>query len=146
MLGDSDRARAIYQLAIQQNTLDMPEVLWKAYIDFEIQQEEYENARRLYHRLLQRTHHVKVRELTNSSQSSYIQYSQPFTIQFDTFQVWISFAQFELLVTENEERNSAARDIFKRANRALRTSAEKEERLMLLEAWKKFEVIKIQIK
>jgi len=60
LLGDADRARAIYQLAIQQTTLDMPEVLWKAYIDFEIQQEEYENARRLYHRLLQRTHHVKV--------------------------------------------------------------------------------------
>ena len=28
-LGESDRARAIYELAIGQPVLDMPEVLWK---------------------------------------------------------------------------------------------------------------------
>lgn len=39
----------------------MPEVLWKAYIDFEIELEEYDRTRQLYQRLLQRTHHVKVR-------------------------------------------------------------------------------------
>lgn len=61
LLGDYDRARAIYELAIAQPALDMPEVLWKAYIDFEIGQEEYDNARNLYRRLLQRTRHVKVR-------------------------------------------------------------------------------------
>lgn len=60
LLGDADRARAIYELAIAQPALDMPEVLWKSYIDFEIEQEEYENARNLYRRLLQRTRHVKV--------------------------------------------------------------------------------------
>lgn len=38
-------------------------MLWKSYIDFEIGQEEYENARNLYRRLLQRTRHVKVRIL-----------------------------------------------------------------------------------
>lgn len=36
-------------------------MLWKSYIDFEIEQEEYENTRNLYRRLLQRTQHVKVR-------------------------------------------------------------------------------------
>lgn len=36
------------------------QVLWKSYIDFEIEQEEYENTRNLYKRLLQRTQHVKV--------------------------------------------------------------------------------------
>lgn len=39
----------------------MPEVLWKTYIDFEVDQEEYDNTRMLYRRLLERTHHVKVR-------------------------------------------------------------------------------------
>lgn len=37
------------------------QVLWKSYIDFEIEQEEYENTRNLYKRLLQRTQHVKVK-------------------------------------------------------------------------------------
>lgn len=36
------------------------QVLWKSYIDFEIEQEEYEKTRSLYRRLLQRTQHVKV--------------------------------------------------------------------------------------
>ena len=54
-----------------QPRLDMPEILWKAYIDFEIEQEETDRARDLYKRLLNRTQHVKV---------------------------WLSFAQFELQV------------------------------------------------
>lgn len=55
-----DRARAIYELAVNQSRLDMPEILWKAYIDFEIGLGEPQNARQLYERLLERTHHVKV--------------------------------------------------------------------------------------
>ena len=67
-LGELERARAIYELAIGQQTLDMPETLWKAYIDFEIEQGEHERTRNLYRHLLSRTTHVKV---------------------------WISFARFE---------------------------------------------------
>jgi hypothetical protein len=37
MLGEAERARAIYELAISQPLLDMPEALWKSYIDFEIE-------------------------------------------------------------------------------------------------------------
>lgn len=59
-MGDIERARGIYELAIAQPRLDMPEVLWKAYIDFEVEQEEYEKTRKLYRRLLERTQHVKV--------------------------------------------------------------------------------------
>uniref|UniRef100_A0AC35GB92 Crooked neck protein n=1 Tax=Panagrolaimus sp. PS1159 TaxID=55785 RepID=A0AC35GB92_9BILA len=60
ILGDVDRARAIFNMAIQQPALDMPEVLWKAYIDFEIEQEENDHVRRLYETLLERTNHIKV--------------------------------------------------------------------------------------
>lgn len=60
-MGDIDRGRAVYELAINQPKLDMPEALWKAYIDFEVEQEELERTRLLYRRLLQRTQHVKVR-------------------------------------------------------------------------------------
>ena len=61
MLGDIERARAIYELAIEQTRLDMPELLWKAFIDFEIGEQEYERARRLYNKLLKKTQHVKVK-------------------------------------------------------------------------------------
>jgi crooked neck len=44
-----------------QPTLDMPETLWKAYIDFEISQGEHERTRTLYRQLLSRTTHVKAR-------------------------------------------------------------------------------------
>jgi crooked neck len=38
----------------------MPELLWKAYIDFEIEEGEREIARGLYERLIQLSGHVKV--------------------------------------------------------------------------------------
>uniref|UniRef100_F7C9W4 Crooked neck-like protein 1 n=1 Tax=Macaca mulatta TaxID=9544 RepID=F7C9W4_MACMU len=111
ILGDIDRARAIYELAISQPRLDMPEVLWKSYIDFEIEQEETERTRNLYRRLLQRTQHVKV---------------------------WISFAQFELS-SGKEGSLAKCRQIYEEANKTMRNCEEKEERLMLLESWRSFE-------
>ncbi|XP_046692236.1 crooked neck-like protein 1 [Silurus meridionalis] len=110
-LGEIERARAIYDLGISQPRLDMPEVLWKCYIDFEIEQKEYENARGLYKRLLQRTQHVEV---------------------------WKSYAQFELSM-EDEERLQRCRLVYEKGNRSLRTSEKKEQRFMLLEAWMNFE-------
>ncbi|KDP27687.1 hypothetical protein JCGZ_19726 [Jatropha curcas] len=38
----------------------MPELLWKAYIDFEISEGEYDRTRQLYERLLDWTKHLKV--------------------------------------------------------------------------------------
>ncbi|KAM4833006.1 crooked neck-like protein 1 isoform X2 [Urocitellus parryii] len=111
ILGDIERARAIYELAISQPRLDMPEVLWKSYIDFEIEQEETERTRNLYRQLLQRTQHVKV---------------------------WISFAQFELS-TGKEGSVAKCRQIYEEANKTMRNCEEKEERLMLLESWRSFE-------
>lgn len=59
---DIPRARAVFELAINQPVLDMPEVLWKAYIDFELKQENYQEALVLHRRLLERTQHVQVRK------------------------------------------------------------------------------------
>ncbi|CAH3152823.1 unnamed protein product [Pocillopora meandrina] len=112
ILGDTDRARALFELAVNQPLLDMPEVLWKAYIDFEINLEEYDKTRDLYERLLKRTQHVKV--------------------------VWISFAQFEAS-TATDESIIQARIVYERASKSLRNAEEKEERVMVLEAWKEFE-------
>lgn len=114
LLGDIDRARGIFELAVNQSRLDMPELLWKAYIDFEVGQGESEFARQLYERLLERTIHVKV---------------------------WISYARFELSCEENDEglNISLSRRVFERANDALKNLPEKENRVILLEAWREFE-------
>ncbi|RMX52841.1 hypothetical protein pdam_00011340, partial [Pocillopora damicornis] len=87
------------------------QVLWKAYIDFEINLEEYDKTRDLYERLLKRTQHVKV---------------------------WISFAQFEAS-TATDESIIQARTVYERASKSLRNAEGKEERVMVLEAWKEFE-------
>ncbi|KAL0427679.1 UNVERIFIED_CONTAM: Pre-splicing factor CLF1, partial [Sesamum latifolium] len=54
-LAETERARAPFELANDQPALNMPELLWKAYIDFEISEAEYERIRALYERRLNRT-------------------------------------------------------------------------------------------
>jgi len=148
-LGDPERARGIFELAVTQE-LDMPEVLWKAYIDFEYKEEEWDRARALYKRLLERTSHVKV---------------------------WISWAQFEFYAgktiarayrgeddeedeedaeaekapaevspeaeaaAQNAEKEGleAARKVFTDGYADLKSRGLKQERLILLEAWKALE-------
>jgi crooked neck len=83
ILGDTERARAIFELAVNQTLMDMPEVLWKGYIDFEAELGEADNVRALYDRLLSRTSHVKV---------------------------WISYAQFEASL-EDEDAAEVARRV-----------------------------------
>ncbi|CAA0838209.1 crooked neck protein- putative / cell cycle protein- putative [Striga hermonthica] len=124
-LGETERARAIFEFAINQPLLDMPELLWKAYIDFEISKSELERARALYERLLNRTKNLKV---------------------------WISYAKFEASaikeglheseLTESDfeqkkKRLERARALFERALNYFRDSAPelKEERTILLEEW-----------
>jgi crooked neck len=123
-LDDLDRTRAIFELAVQQQQLDMPELLWKAYIDFEEEEGEYVNTRKLYERLLEKTDHVKV---------------------------WISYAHFEINIPEgdeeegdeeqpvSEEAKTRAREVFKRAHKSMRDRDLKEECVSLLNAWLSFE-------
>ncbi|PNP42991.1 pre-mRNA-splicing factor clf-1 [Trichoderma gamsii] len=129
-LDDLDRARAIFELAVSQAQLDMPELLWKAYIDFEEEEGEYERTRELYERLLEKTGHVKV---------------------------WISYAHFEINIPEDddaeaeggeqeeeeqpisEEAKARARKVFERAHKSMRDKDLKEERVSLLNAWLSFE-------
>lgn len=120
-LEDDERARAIFEMAVSQETLDMPELVWKAFIDFEEESQEFERTRRLFERLLKKTDHVKV---------------------------WISYAHFEINADESgdeenvsEEAKSRARKVFERAYASLKEKDLKEERVVLLNAWKSFESI-----
>ncbi|KAK8050412.1 Pre-mRNA-splicing factor CLF1 [Apiospora phragmitis] len=129
-LDDLERARAIYELATSQETLDMPELVWKAYIDFEEGEGEFERTRDLYERLLEKTEHVKV---------------------------WISYAHFELNVPDandnaangnaeaeeeepkTEAAKARARSVFERAHKSMKEKDLKEERVSLLNSWLAFE-------
>lgn len=59
-LYETERARAIFELALEQDPLDSSEALWKAYIEFEIDLDAIEAARVLYGRLLDQSHHVQI--------------------------------------------------------------------------------------
>ncbi|PIL32658.1 hypothetical protein GSI_05362 [Ganoderma sinense ZZ0214-1] len=130
-LADFARVRAICELGVSQTALSMPELLWKAYVDFETEEGEREKARDLYERLVQLSGHVKV---------------------------WISYATFEAEPipipramreeAEDEEEDEVpmvegdpvrARQVFDRAYKDLKGKGLKHERVVLLEIWKTFE-------
>jgi len=74
-LEEYDRCVAILQTAISQ-PLDMPEIVWKTYINVEIYYKKFNNVRKLYEILLEKTRHIKV---------------------------WLSYAKFEQDVLEFEK-------------------------------------------
>lgn len=130
-LDDLRRTRAIFELAVSSPVLDMPELVWKAYIDFEEEEGEYDRTRVLYERLLEKTDHVKV---------------------------WISYAHFEINIPEedeeegekaegegeeekpvSEEAKARARRVFERAHQRMKDKDLKEDRVALLNAWLSFE-------
>lgn len=96
----------------------MPEMLWKEFIDFETTEGETQHVRNLYTRLLERTSHVKV---------------------------WISFGKFETsealqsVGTESVSTTDTMRDVFRRGYALLKSQGLKEERLLLLQAWRECE-------
>jgi len=114
----------------------MPEILWKAYIDFEVEEGERAAARALYERLIALSGHVKV---------------------------WISYALFEAEAIplprvereeeeeeeedEDEEKEAKmvpgdqalARQVFEKGYKDLKSKNLKSERVALLEVWKTFE-------
>lgn len=120
-LEDFTRAEAIFELGVSQSSLSMPEILWKAYIDFEIdEQGDREKARSLYERLISLSGHHKV---------------------------WISYAEFEgssiplprAIREEEEEENEdaeprmvagdpvLARQVFERGYKDLKSKGLKAE-------------------
>ena len=123
-LDDLERTRAIFEIAIDQPQLDMPELLWKTYIDFEEEEGEFSNARKLYERLLQKTDH---------------------------FKVWMSYAHFEINVSSaddegeeearavSDEAKGRARKIFERAHASMKDKGLVDERVALINAWRSFE-------
>ena len=118
-LGEDERVQGIYELGLSQPAIDMPEILWKSYIDSQIEIGNFDMARELYNRLLNRTSHVKV---------------------------WLSYATFEATVVEDMDR---ARHVYNRAYTELKNATAsppvpedaglREHRALIVEAWYTFE-------
>ncbi|PVV01843.1 hypothetical protein BB560_003726 [Smittium megazygosporum] len=133
LLGETERCQTIYELAIDQLELDMPELVWKSYIDFEVSEGNYGKVRELYEKLLKKSDHIKV---------------------------WISYVQFECTIaddlpasenTDEPEANDSkpalserhiqkARAIFERAYNYYKKKKENKHRVSILEAWRNFEL------
>lgn len=91
-LAETARARDIFEVGIQSAQLDEPEVLWRAYIDFEVAAGETKRVVQLYERLLDKTGHVKV---------------------------WLAYAHY-LASSGAVKSATATRDIYVRADRLLK--------------------------
>lgn len=110
----------------------MPEVLWKAYIDFEIEEGEREAAMALYERLIALSGHVKV----------WISYAT-----FEAEPIPVPRAEREEEEDEDEEAEQKmvpgdpvrARQVFERGYKDLKSKGLKDERVALLQVWKTFE-------
>ncbi|KAJ5329364.1 hypothetical protein N7541_000474 [Penicillium brevicompactum] len=125
-LGDMDRARAIYELGIDQPTIDMPEILWRAFISFEEEEENYAGVRVLYERLLEKT---------------------------DNLKVWMDYAHFEMgleseqaeTYNDEEKKHSEsaikARAIFSRAHDYFKERNQNEMRASVIKQWLSFEKV-----
>jgi hypothetical protein len=59
-LEDYTRAREVFEIALRIPEMDRPELLWKKYIDLEVDLGRIRGARKLYERLLQKAPHVRV--------------------------------------------------------------------------------------
>ena len=108
-VGEVDRARAVFEIAVAQPSLDTPELVWKAYLDMEIDQEEWTKARTLYERLLDRG---------------------------KALPAWLSFASFEASHAGSADN---ARAVYKRGYEWLKNTGAKEDCVKLLHAWLAFE-------
>ena len=108
-VGEVDRARALCKLAIGQERIDMPELVWKRYIDLEVNNDDTEEARKVWLQLLEKSSHVRV---------------------------YIAYTDFEASTCKSmpHARTSLEKGVnhFKAENRG-------DERAMLLEHWLKLE-------
>lgn len=89
--------------------MDAPEVLWKRYLDLEIELEEFDRARAIYERLLEAAQHIRV---------------------------YKTYTEFEANTTGDMEK---ARKVYERGVGAFKDAQQNEQRAMLFEYWLKTE-------
>jgi crooked neck len=123
-VGEIERYRAVYELSLQQDLMNDRDSLWQAYIQSERNEGNIIQVRNLYERLLNQMGHVRV---------------------------WIAYGVFEGgLDYDNDNNNNnelqqhcdiiVMRQVFQRAYTALKDQGLKDERVLLLNAWRECEL------
>ncbi|XP_026189832.1 crooked neck-like protein 1 [Cyclospora cayetanensis] len=102
---ETERARALCELAVSMEQMEMPELIWKTYIDMEVNWGAFDRARALYERLLDKTQHVNA---------------------------FKGYATFEWKKAEQKDRS---RQVLNRGLDVCKTNGWDEERAALLEHW-----------
>ncbi|KAK0533248.1 NineTeen Complex (NTC) component [Tilletia horrida] len=152
-LFDNERARAVFELGIRQSELDMPELVWKSYIDAEFEDRDWEAVNKLYERLLAKSSHVKVWISYANSQIGGVVAEEEHedAPEDEDDEDEEGQGEKEKPVRELTEEELAfrarrrelamkrTREIYQRGYDDLKMKGLKEERVVLLEAWKKFE-------
>ena len=116
-----------------------------SFIDFEYNQAEFENARRLYEDLLRRTSHVKVWVSFAQLEASIGQATarelrgEPDEDDEEAERVEPTAEQEQVAEQAMYEALGRAREVFERGYGDLKRRSLKEERVILLEAWKALE-------
>lgn len=134
-VGETARARSLFEIAVSQAELDMPELLWKSFIDFEVSENEVERVRILYDRLLQRASHVKV-------WISYGKFEANEAIELASAVASVSSDENGKVIDRSDLQLalSAMRSVYQKGYDALKEQGLKEERLLLLESWRDAEL------
>ncbi|KAL8425002.1 hypothetical protein Efla_004479 [Eimeria flavescens] len=102
---ETERARALCEMAVGMEQMEMPELIWKTYIDMEVNWGAFDRARALYERLLDKTQHVNA---------------------------FKGYATFEWRKAEQKDK---ARQVINRGLDVCKTNGWDEERAALLEHW-----------
>ncbi|ODV89065.1 hypothetical protein CANCADRAFT_32441 [Tortispora caseinolytica NRRL Y-17796] len=139
-LGEDERARAIFEIALNIPEMSKRGDLWASYIQFEIEEAEYGRVRTLYGRYIE---------------------------DIRTYEPWVALVQFELVAPDPEGENVEqvntdyeedeamefserpatesgiirARKVFERAIIHFSKSSQVNDRVAILAAWKEFEEI-----
>lgn len=140
-LGDEERSRGIYEIALSTNPVDLPQnsrmTLMHRFIQFETDAEEFEKARLLYERYL---------EISGNSAKVWVEYalyesSTPTEEQLRRLQATVAdIAEEEEVEFEiTDENRLQSREIFERALKHFKEQGDKENRIVILEAYNSYE-------
>lgn len=138
-LAEHDRARALFELAVQQPSLDAPERVWKAYIEFELSCGAVDAVRALYLRLLDKTKHVKVWVSAAQFEAAQKEFERARAV-FEKAEAYFKQSQATMADAERSAAVGVGGGGFglSAAPSALLLSL-KEDRLALLQSWRDFE-------
>ncbi|KAK6464680.1 cell cycle control protein [Scheffersomyces coipomensis] len=138
-LNESDRLISIYNAALKLSENEniaskfLPtETLWISFIQYYQDEMKYDEARQLYRKLIDKTSNPRVWISLAIFESSI-----PTDSQFKEFNE-SNEEEFEFSITDSHRENT--RSVFKEADKFYKGTDSSEDRLVILEAWKEYEI------